>query len=131
MGRFKLTDVLQAIVTQVLQLMSTPNGFLYLVEPDGKNLKMRVGLGINSGSVDLMLELGEGLAGEIWETHQPLVVQDYPNWEGRSRRFDEFGIRAMVGVPLLSGLETIGVLGVQYINDSRTIYAQDVELLTR
>jgi len=131
MGRVRLTDVLQAIVTQILQLMNTLNGFLYLVEPDGKNLKMRVGLGVNSGSVDLMLELGEGLAGKIWETHQPLVVQDYPNWEGRSRRFDEFGIRAMVGVPLLSGSETIGVLGVQYIDDSGTISAQDVELLTR
>jgi PAS domain S-box-containing protein/putative nucleotidyltransferase with HDIG domain len=131
MGRVRLKDVLQAIVTQILQLMNTLNGFLYLVEPDGKNLKMRVGLGINSRSVDLMLELGEGLAGKIWETHQPLVVQDYPNWEGRSRRFDEFGIRAMVGVPLLSGSETIGVLGVQYIDDSGTISAQDVELLTR
>ena len=131
MGRVKLADVLQAIVTQILQLMDTPNGFLYLVEPDGENLKMRVGLGINSGSVGLMLKLGEGLAGKIWERHQPLVVQDYRSWEGRSRRFEEFGIQAMVGVPLLSGSQTIGVLGVQYINDSRTISAQDVELLTR
>ena len=131
MGRVKLTDVLQAIVTQILQLMDTPNGFLYLVEPDGKNLKLHVGLGINSSSIGLMLKPGEGLAGKIWETHQPLAVQDYHSWEGRSRQFEEFEIRAMAGVPLLSGSQTIGVLGVDYMDDSRTISVQDVELLTR
>ena len=131
MGRVKLAEVLQAIVTQILQLIDTPHGFLYLIEPDGKNLKMRVGLGINSGSEGLILKLGEGLAGKIWEINQPLVVQDYRSWEGRSRRFEEFGIQAMAGVPLLSGSQTIGVLGVQYLDASRNISAQDVELLTR
>ncbi|HXQ33886.1 MAG TPA: GAF domain-containing protein, partial [Anaerolineales bacterium] len=99
MERRKLTDVLQAIVNQVLQLMDTPNGFLYLVEPDGKNLKLRVGLGINSAYEGINLKLGEGLAGKIWKTGKPLVVQDYHNWAGRSRQFEEFEIRAMVGVP--------------------------------
>ena len=131
MGRVNLTEVLQTIVTQILQLMDTPNGFLYLVEPDGKNLKMSVGLGINSDSMGLMLKLGEGLAGKIWKTHQPLVVQDYHNWVGRSRQFEEFEIRAMVGVPLLSGSQTIGVLGVDYMDASRSISYGDVELLTR
>src|SRR6185503_7788900 len=74
---------------------------------------------------------GEGLAGKIWETHQPMAVQDYRSSEGRSKRFEEFGIRALVGVPLLSDSQIIGVLGVQYMDDSRTISAQDVELLTR
>ena len=131
MRRLKLTDVLQIIVTQIMQLMDTPNGFLYLVEPDGKNLKLRVGLGINSGHVGLLLKLGEGLAGKIWKTDQPLVVQDYHHWAGRSRKFEEFEIRAMAGVPLTSGSQTIGVLGVDYLDASRTISNEDVELLTR
>jgi len=131
MGHVELTDVLQAIVRQILQLMDTPKGFLYLVEPDGKSLKMRVGLGINSGSLGLMLKLGEGLAGNIWETHQPLAVQNYHNWAGRSRQLEELGIQAMVGVPLLSGSQTMGVLGVAYMEDNRTISHQDVDLLTR
>ncbi|MCI0551526.1 MAG: PAS domain S-box protein, partial [Anaerolineae bacterium] len=131
MERRKLTEVLQAIVTQVLQLMDTPNGFLYLVEPDGKNLKLRVGLGINSDHVGLKLRLGEGLAGKVWKTGQPLVVQDYHNWAGRSRQFEEFEIRAMVGVPLTSGSQAIGVLGVDYLDASRKISDDDVELLKR
>ena len=131
MGRLKLTDVLQAIVTQILQLMDTPNGFLYLVEPDGKKLKLCVGLGINSSHVGLLLKLGEGLAGKIWKTGQPLVVQDYHHWAGRSRQFEEFEILAMVGVPLTSGSQCIGVLGVDYMDASRTISHGDVELLTR
>lgn len=131
MERQKLTDVLQAIVAQIVQLMDTPNGFLYLVESDGKNLKMHVGIGISSHRVGVMLRLGEGLAGKIWRTGQPLVVQDYHNWSGRSRQFEGFEIYAMAGVPLTSGSQTIGVLGVDYLDASRMISQEDVDLLTR
>jgi len=131
MERRKLMDVLQAIVTQIVQLIDTPNGFIYLVEPDGKNLKLRVGLGANSSDSGLMLRLGEGLAGKIWKTGQPLVVQNYHQWVGRSRQFEKSEIRAIAGVPLTSGSQCIGVLGVSYMDASRTISHEDVELLMR
>jgi len=131
MERQKLTDVLQAIVAQIVQLMETPNGFLYLVEPDGKNLKMHVGMGISSHRVGVMLKLGEGLAGKIWRKGQPLVVQDYHTWAGRSRQFEGFEIYGMAGVPLTSGSQTVGVLGVDYLDASRKISQEDVELLAR
>ena len=131
MERRKLTDVLQLIVNQMVQLMGTPNGFLYLVEPDGKALNMRVGLGNNTGHIGLKLKLGEGLAGKVWNTGQPLIVQDYHTWGGRSRQFEKFEIHAMAGVPLTSGSQTIGVLGVDYMEGEQRITQEDVELLTR
>ena len=132
MERRKLTDVLQAIVTQIVQLIEdTPNGFVYLVEPDGKSIKMHVGLGINSNHSGLMLRLGEGLAGKIWKTGEPLVVQNYHQWAGRSRQLEGYEIHAIAGVPLTSGSQCIGVMGVSYMDASRMISNEDVELLTR
>ena len=58
------------------------------------------------------MSLGEGLAGRVWESGEPLVIEDYDSWEGRQDTFPRGRIRALVGVPLLSGTEVIGTLGV-------------------
>lgn len=132
MERRNLTDVLQEIVNQIVHLIDdTPNGFIYLVEPDGKNLKMHVGLGINSDHSGLMLRPGEGLAGKVWETSKPLVIQNYYQWADRSGQLDGYEIHAIAGVPLTSGSQCIGVIGVSYMDASRKISNEDVELLTR
>ena len=127
----KLTEVLQTIIAVVTQLMDTPNCFLYLVEPDGKHLKLRVGLGLNLKHVGILLEPGEGVAGKVWESGQPLVIRNYHTWQDRSSQFEEFEIYAIAGVPLTADAQVVGVLGVDYLDADYVTSPEDVELLTR
>lgn len=131
MRELALDEVLRTILAMTAQLMNTPHGFLYLVEPDQSALIMRLGLGINRRHTGLRLEPDEGLAGKVWQTGQPVVVQDYRDWPGRTQQFARGFYHAVAGVPLTDGSRVIGVLGVGFVQAGYTISAPDVELLNR
>ena len=83
MNRLHLSDLLEAIVVRAAALLDTPDGYIYLVDPVADNLEVKVGIGIFSRHVGFRLERGEGLAGRVWQTGEPLLVNSYDNWEGR------------------------------------------------
>jgi PAS domain S-box-containing protein len=131
MRELELDDVLETILALAAQLMNTLHGYIFLVEPDERCLKMRLGLGINAQYVGSQLEPGEGLAGRVWQAGLPLVVPDYHTWAGRSPHFETVAFHAMAGVPLTGGGKVIGVLGVDYLEEGYTISSEGVDLLNR
>jgi len=131
MRELALDEVLQTILALTAQLMNTPHGYLFLVEPDESALTMRLGLGMNAQYVGIQLGLGEGLAGRVWQTRQAQVVQDYDRWPSRSPKFDNNTYHATAGVPLTAGAGVVGVLGVAFAEAGYTIAPADVELLNR
>ena len=122
-------DLLEAVVARAGALMNTTHGYAYLLG-DGE-LEMCVGTGIHEAYSGYPLGRGEGLAGKVWEGLQPLVVADYGAWEGRSEKFAHHAFGAVVGVPLMSGPEVVGVIGLSYREKYRTFGDEDVALLTR
>ena len=131
MRELALDEVLRTILDLTAQLMNTPHGFLFLVEADESALTMRLGLGMNAQYVGIQLAPGEGLAGRIWQSRQPQVIQDYDNWQGRSPKFDDSTYHATAGVPLTAGAGVVGVLGVAFAEVGYTFTPADVELLNR
>ena len=75
---------------------------------------------------------GEGLAGRVWATGEPLVIDDYDAWEGRAETIPHGWIRSLVAVPLPSGSEVIGALGLARDRvDERSFEPSEVERLQR
>jgi|GEM_PF-246490 len=127
----ELSEVLQAITMQASQLLNSSHSYIYLVEPDEKAIHVALGTGVFSGNIGFKLQQGEGVAGKVWQTAQPLNVQDYHTWAGRPAHFDNTEFHAVVGVPLISGSRVLGVLGLAYLEPERTFNDDDVELLSR
>jgi signal transduction histidine kinase len=136
-SRLDLNELLSALITRAAQLLDTSHGYIYLVEsgPDGTEgafIQPKVGLGVFGQSFSLRLQSGEGLAGKVWQTGRPLVIDDYDAWPERSPNFDRNLIRAIMGVPLKSGPEVIGVISIAYSRESQRKFGEEeVELLTR
>ena len=133
-NRLNLQDLLQALVTRAGQLLGTPHGFIYLVDTEKMVLECRVGVGIFSGVLGSTLRLGQGLSGKVWETGQPLLIQDYQNWAERADNLElDYGATGVVlGVPLKSGVKTTGVLGLAGQRDTGQIFGdEEKELLGR
>ncbi len=89
-SRLELNDLLEALISRAGQLLGASHGFIYLVEFDailptqeGAVLERKVGVGIFSQLIGFRLKPGEGLAGKVWQTGQPLVVDDYDTWPDR------------------------------------------------
>jgi PAS domain S-box-containing protein len=127
-----LDILLENTVKRAGALMDTPAGFLDLVDPATQQLQPRVGIGALKESLRHPVQPGEGLAGIVWQTGKPLVIEDYDHWTGRVGDFSHGTLGAIIGVPLLSGEQVLGVLGLAYeLGVPHTFDAEAVEMLTQ
>jgi two-component system cell cycle sensor histidine kinase/response regulator CckA len=131
LDRLDPVELLEDIVVRAARLLETPNGFLYLVDADGEALTLRVSRGVHMHHHGVRLGPGEGLAGRVWQTGEPLMVDDYSIWPGRSPQLNESLLRAMIGVPLVSNGRVVGVLGMAVSDSTRTFGPDERDILVR
>src|ERR1051326_9261144 len=94
-------------------------------------MRMHVATGVNSHLVGSSVGLGQGLVGLVWQTGQPVTVNDYANWPGRIPAPVYDAVRAAVAVPITSGSETVGVFGVLYVDEQRHFGPSEIDILNR
>jgi PAS domain S-box-containing protein len=133
MNRLELTGLLETIVTRAGGLLGTAHGSICLIEPDEKEIVVNVAVGYSRRYIGSRLKPGEGVAGRVWQTGEPLVIEDYRQWEGRLDQTggEEDPTRAALFVPLRSESRVIGTLGLIYLHESKTIADNEIMLLTR
>lgn len=127
-NRLDLNDLLQSIVERAA-LLGGGDGYIYLVEPDEKTIIVRYGSGIFKQFIGFKMSPGEGIGGKVWVSGQPLVVDAYDSWTGRSDAFAENLIGAVAGIPLSIGGQIIGVIGVARLNQSPAFRDDEVRIL--
>ena len=124
-------EVLEAIVARAGSLVGTEHGFVYLIDHDLGEMEVRVGVGTFSHWMGFRLGRGEGVSGKVWETGEPVVVEDYDTWAERSSTFPKGVFHAVVAVPLHSRGEMVGVLGLAHVEPSLRFGAEAVDMLDR
>lgn len=132
-SRLDTNELLHAVITRAGQLLNAPHGFIYLADDDGAGIRRRIGVGVYKESIGYRLKPGQGVAGRVLKTGAPVVVNDYDSWEDRvpNPNYDGF-VRAVIGVPLKSGTQVIGVLGMAYDTGSDRNFGEDeTSLLSR
>jgi len=94
----------------------------------------RLARGKRGGSVQTRrLERGEGIAGSVIESGQPMIVGDVQREECFSDRFDKetgFKTRSLICVPLVIREKTIGALQVINKKSGMRFTGVDLEILT-
>ena len=130
-NRFDVKDLLQAIISRATALVGISSGFIYLVEPDESEMRVQAEFGELGDLVRRRIRRGQGLSGRIWETGEPMVVDDYSVWPGRllDQRYSR--LKAVAGVPLKSGSRVMGVIGVDSDDPGRKFGEPEIEVLNR
>ncbi len=136
MSRLDLEDLLEQIITRAAALVGTEHGYVFLLtserNAEGEHeMIMRVGVGAYNGFKGTKANPGVGLAGTVWQTGEPLVVDDYRNWSGRLALSSRDILRAVAGVPLKSGSQTVGVIGLAYLEEGRRFGKSEMQALSR
>ena len=134
--RHDLGELLQTIIERASQLLGTQHGFIFLHSPDDDALEQRMGIGVFAEKIGHHLKRGEGVAGQVWESGDPVVVTDYDSWGGHSPTlndtFKEKQITAVAAVPLKSEDQVMGAIGMAYeLASERSFGETEMGLLTR
>lgn len=125
----ELKAVLQTAVERATRLLNASGGGLYLYENATKEMQVVVQTQA-ALPVGTRIPLGKGLAGRVAESHQAVVVNDYPAWEHRLLDLPDFGLSASVVVPMLYRGNFVGALAVNHVNGERKFLEADVSLLS-
>jgi signal transduction histidine kinase/putative methionine-R-sulfoxide reductase with GAF domain len=122
--------LLHSITSRAIELLDGTGGRLYLYRPDREILEPVVSIGPHSPPIGSVLRRGEGLSGKVWETGEPLIVDNYQTWEGRAAAYEDAMPLGIVGVAIQWGEEFLGVLNVSVQTDPpRTFSPVSAELL--
>jgi PAS domain S-box-containing protein len=125
-----LLSLLHTIVERAMALLHAPGGFIYLYDATRNDLEMTVTQNFPA-PIGTRLQMGKGMAGQVAQTRQPLIVDDYSTWEGRSPLFADTPYHAIVEVPMLFSGQLIGVLGVNDTAETALKFTQaDTRLLS-
>ena len=122
--------LLERIAARAGELVGTDATYVYLRDAE-EELRVAVGTGAFAGNVGQRLRKGEGLAGQVWLRGEPVAVDDYQTWQGRHASFEGAPFHGVVGVPLRSRTDLVGVLGVAFLEEGRTVTEPELALLSR
>jgi PAS domain S-box-containing protein len=82
----------------------------------------KVGKGATEDSMLYPVQPGEGVAGIVWQSGKPLIINDYDHWAGRVKGYKENVVYSVAGVPLISENVVVGVLEMAYDFSSGKIF---------
>jgi diguanylate cyclase (GGDEF)-like protein/PAS domain S-box-containing protein len=123
-----LNALLHAVVQRALDLIGGTTCNCYLYQPVGDLVERVARAGEGLISRKTTRQRGEGLVGVIWETGQPLLINDYRHWPHRVRAYTSASPRSMIGAPIRWGEAFLGVLNIMATEKDRFIQT-DVDTL--
>jgi diguanylate cyclase (GGDEF)-like protein len=134
--RLEPAELLREIVERAASLVGVKHGFLYLLEgseaseapPD---LVAHVGMGVFESYVGYRIARGQGVSWEVVRSGQPVVVDDYQEYANRLDDPGSGSFGALCAVPLTSGDEVLGVIGLASGDTTRPFSVREVEALAR
>ena len=128
-------DLLDTIVAVATKSTHAEGGSLLLVTDDRKHLVFEAVHGEKADDLaKLELEMGQGIAGFVATTGQPLCVADVAESEQWDRSISEaiqFETQSILAVPVMAGARIVGVLEVVNKMDSEGFEQADIELLSQ
>ncbi len=132
MHRLDIDDLLHEVLTRAGELTETSHGYIYLAESEQQTLVTRAAMGVFDEETHIPVTRGEGLVGQVMQTLEPSLIDDYDSWPDRVPTFPRGRISAIVSVPLMSAETAVGALGMaRDASDGRSFTTPEVERLQR
>jgi signal transduction histidine kinase len=130
-----IEDVLNHAMEWAEGFMDAEASSVYELDEEKNELFVRMARGEKKDPAKrlIRLKLGEGIAGRVVRTAQPVVVQDVTKEAAFSKKHDDitgFHTRSMICVPLLLRGRPIGALQVLNKKSGTPFTESDLELLT-
>jgi len=129
-----LSKLLQAIVERAVMLLDATGGELAIYDEKQKECLVVVSHNMEQDYVGTRLALGEGAMGYVVQTCQPLILDNYLEWEGQSSKYVQGSLHARLAAPLLAAPllvsgRAVGAINITDANPDRRFTSDDVRRL--
>ena len=118
--------ILLAIMDKMANFFGPERWSLLMVDEAAKDLYYAIAVGEDSASLrGLRVPLGQGVAGWVASTGNPLVVPNVsldPHWSTFARNHPDLDIHSIACVPIRSGEQTLGV--IQLLNSKLDLLSE-------
>lgn len=120
---YDMESLLTAVLERINAIIPAKNWSLLLIDPMTKELYFAVVVGVAPEAVkDIRLKPGEGIAGTVVRTGEPIFIPDVnqdPRFCDRVDSLTGFDTRSIIAQPLIVRGEVIGVFEVVNVEDER------------
>jgi diguanylate cyclase (GGDEF)-like protein len=120
---YDMETLLTAILGRIKAIIPARNWSLLLIDPKTGELYFAVVMGLAPEAVkDIRLQPGEGIAGTVAQTGEPIFIPDVDQDSRFTTRVDNltgFDTRSIIALPLLVRGEVIGVFEVVNVEDEK------------
>jgi diguanylate cyclase (GGDEF)-like protein len=122
----ELEEILGAIMDKMAQFFGPERWSMLMVDEKCSELYYAIAVGENTESLKgLRVPMGEGVAGWVASTGNPLVVPDValdPHWSAFASKHPDLKIKSIACVPVRSGNKTLGV--IQLLNSKLDLLSE-------
>ncbi|MFA5110508.1 MAG: sensor domain-containing diguanylate cyclase [Desulfobaccales bacterium] len=123
MSAYDMQTLLSAVLDRIRAIIPARNWSLLLIDPQTRDLYFAVVTGVAPEKVkDIRLQPGEGIAGTVAQTGQPIFIPDAdqdPRFSDRVDNSTGFDTRSIIALPLNVRGEVIGVFEVVNVEDEK------------
>ncbi|MBI5648897.1 MAG: GAF domain-containing protein [Chloroflexi bacterium] len=121
---------MQTIIDRAARLLNARGGGMYICDEEQRQVRCVVSYNTARDYAGTILQYGEGAAGTVAATRQPLIIDDYRTWDSRAVTYEgDRPFSAVVSVPMFWQGALIGVIHVLDDNANRRFTPADVQLL--
>ncbi len=128
-GELELGSLLQDLLERSVRLLDVTGAELAIHDENNHELVIAASHEMGADAVGKVMRFGEGAMGRVAETREPLVIADYPAWEGRLEKYVDGRVRTVMSAPLLIGERLVGVIAVVHSSEDRRFGDADLRLL--
>ena len=129
LGYLPLDELLNTLLERIATILHTDTAAFLLLNEEGTELVATAAKGIEEEvKAGVRIPLGKGFAGRIAAERRPITIPDVDHGDIVNPLLRERGIRSLLGVPLLTEGNVIGVLHVGTLTP-RDFVLVDAELL--
>ena len=129
-GQLELSQLLKAVLERATALLDVTGGELAIYEEETRELVILATHNLPVSAVGARMRIGEGAMGRVAETHQPLIIPRYQEWEGRSDRYTVSTIQSVMAAPLLIGDRLVGAIATVHADPTRNFGERELRRLT-
>ena len=128
-GELELSKLLTSVLGRAVTLLGVSGGELAIYDENRQELEIVASLNIGVDSTGARLSLGEGAMGHVAVTREPVRIDEYQKWLGRSAKYSGVEVHSVMAAPLLIGHRLVGAFACVHDDPARKFQPDDLRLL--